>query len=191
MNYSTMKLSTLRKMAKELKVEGYEEMERVDLIKAVKPKDKPQEPKPEPEETTDELKEGTEDQNEPPKGKLATPEEIEEEEKDEPAPEIGISGGHTPVGSKAEMMKAKLALQPKVRIIIPLEGKEKTGATESVILNGYRLNILKGAYVDVPEQVAEIIMESQHQTRIASDELKRLDGRPMKIEGETPSELSK
>ena len=50
------------------------------------------------------------------------------------------------------------------------------GITESVILNGYRLNIQKGVYVSVPQQVAEIIMESQRQTQMATDIAQKLDG---------------
>jgi hypothetical protein len=86
-------------------------------------------------------------------------------------------------------MKARLALQPKVSIMIPLEGKEKKGSTFPVTLNGYRLNIQKGVYVPVPKQVAEIVMDSQNQTVAAADELKRLDGSPVKFEGNTPSAL--
>jgi hypothetical protein len=36
-----------------------------------------------------------------------------------------------------------------------------------VILNGYRLNIRKGDYVMVPQQVAQVIMESQQKTQEA------------------------
>ncbi len=65
---------------------------------------------------------------------------------------------------KAERMRLHLEAQPKVPIMIPLTPGEVTGSTESVILNGYRLNIRKGEYVHVPEQVARVIMESQQQT---------------------------
>jgi hypothetical protein len=70
---------------------------------------------------------------------------------------------------KAEIMRRKLASQPKVGIMIPLAPGEAKGATESVILNGHRVNILKGEYVMVPEQVARVIMEAQQQTREAID----------------------
>ena len=72
-------------------------------------------------------------------------------------------------GGKAARMKAKLAKQRKVRVIVQLMDGEKRGSTMSVILNGYRLNIQKGVYVDVPEQIADIIMESQQQTVLASE----------------------
>jgi hypothetical protein len=65
---------------------------------------------------------------------------------------------------KAERMRLHLEAQPKVPIMIPLTPGEVAGSTESVILNGYRLNIRKGEYVHVPEQVARVIMESQQQT---------------------------
>jgi hypothetical protein len=68
---------------------------------------------------------------------------------------------------KAEKMRLHLEAQPKVPIMIPLSPGEAAGSTESVILNGYRLNIRKGEYVHVPEQVARVIMESQAQTALA------------------------
>jgi len=61
-------------------------------------------------------------------------------------------------------MRVHLAKQPKIRILIPVEGKEKPGMTVPVTINGYRLNIAKGVYVEVPEQVADMIMKSQKQT---------------------------
>jgi hypothetical protein len=69
------------------------------------------------------------------------------------------------VGSKAEIMKEALSKQPKVRILIPLMPDEKFGVTESVILNGYRLNITKGVYVNVPEQVAQVIVNKMEAER--------------------------
>jgi len=65
-------------------------------------------------------------------------------------------------------MLENLASQVKVRFVVPLEGKETSGkAIETCILNGVRLNILKGKYVDLPQQVAEILAESYHGTRAA------------------------
>ncbi len=69
-----------------------------------------------------------------------------------------------PAGGKAEIMRRKLASQPKVPIFIPLQGNEPFGSTYPMILNGYRLNIKKGMYVHVPKQVAEVYMASQQQT---------------------------
>jgi hypothetical protein len=70
--------------------------------------------------------------------------------------------------TKAERMKANLESQPKVRIMINLEGKEVRGkSVETVILNGYRLNIPKGVYVDVPQQVADVIANYQSATEDA------------------------
>src|SRR5262245_60366750 len=74
-----------------------------------------------------------------------------------PAMDSSIKQGHAPVGSKAEMMRQKLAAEPKVRILIPLANGEKPGVTQSVILNGYAMYIRKGDYVNVPESVAEVL----------------------------------
>lgn len=71
--------------------------------------------------------------------------------------------------SKALAMKENLSKQQKVRIFVPLEGKEKKGTQLPVTLNGYRVNVPKGLYVDVPEQVGDVIAESLNQTQAATD----------------------
>lgn len=68
-----------------------------------------------------------------------------------------VQEGRVAVGSKAEAMKAKLAAEPKVRILVPLGAGEKPGVTQSVILNGYPMYIRKGDYVEVPKSVAEVL----------------------------------
>jgi len=73
--------------------------------------------------------------------------------------------------SKAQRMQAKLEKQPKIRMMIPLMGKEKKGQVfESVIINGYRTGHKgegtdwpKGVYINVPKQVADILEESLNQ----------------------------
>lgn len=76
---------------------------------------------------------------------------------------------------KQQKMKEMLSKQPKVRIYVPLEGKEVPGTQLPVTLNGYRVNVPKGMYVDVPQQVADIIMESLNQTELATHIPQRLD----------------
>ena len=74
--------------------------------------------------------------------------------------------------SKKERMKKILAKQPKIRMMIPLTGKEVKGqAFESVIINGYRTGHKgegtdwpKGVYVDVPKQVADMLEKAYNQT---------------------------
>lgn len=86
--------------------------------------------------------------------------------------------------SKMERMRAKLMAQPTVKVLVPLEGKEKkgvvdwvynertkrkeqvyrSGAVLPVQLNGFRYFIAKGVYQDVPEQIAQVITESYNQT---------------------------
>lgn len=68
---------------------------------------------------------------------------------------------------KKEAMRKNLESQERVTVMIPLEGKEKPGTMYSVILNGYPVYIPKGVYVDVPRQIADIVQESQQQTRNA------------------------
>ena len=85
--------------------------------------------------------------------------EIKEEPKADEAKEKDLEGLND-----AQKTKIRLSKQPKVRIIIPKEKTESKGATLPVTINGYRLNIPKGVYVEVPEQVAQIVMESEQQT---------------------------
>ena len=67
-------------------------------------------------------------------------------------------------GSKAKTMKGVLLKQEKVRIFVPREPKEDPSIKQSITLNGYRLDFPKQTYIEVPEQIAEVIMESQRQT---------------------------
>lgn len=69
--------------------------------------------------------------------------------------------------SKVDIMRKKLASQPVVRMYLPLEGQEKVGTTHPVIINGLRINVPKGVYVDLPQQVADILRESFQQTEDA------------------------
>lgn len=67
------------------------------------------------------------------------------------------------VGSKAAVMKENLLSQPRVSIFIPRVEGEDPKVTLSVNLNGYRLDLPKQVYLELPKQVAEVIMESQRQ----------------------------
>lgn len=70
-------------------------------------------------------------------------------------------------GSKAAIMKAKLLAQHRVRIIIPRGQGEPKSIDHSVNLNGYRLDFPKNVYIDMPTQIADVIMDSQQQTEAA------------------------
>lgn len=63
----------------------------------------------------------------------------------------------------AAITKAKLALEPKVQIVIPLDAGEKKGAYRSVTINGYRCEIKKNVMVSVPKSIAALVM-SAYQT---------------------------
>lgn len=84
--------------------------------------------------------------------------------------------------NKAQIMKEKLALQPKIRIFMPLEGREKPGTLFPVTINGHRMYVPKGMYVDVPEQVADIIKDSLQQTEAAIHNDKEITGNAKKEE---------
>lgn len=78
-------------------------------------------------------------------------------------------------GSKAYAMKQHLLKQDKVRMLVASgnDGFAKT-VPFSVTLNGYRLDFPKRTYLDVPEQIARIIMKNQKQTDAALETM-RLD----------------
>lgn len=71
---------------------------------------------------------------------------------------------------KKEETARNLAKQDKVRIMIPLRDGEARNTYESVIINGYRMDIKKGVFVDVPQQVAEILAESYELTLHAGED---------------------
>lgn len=77
--------------------------------------------------------------------------------------------------SKAQKMKENLAEQEKIQIFVPLEGKEKPGTQLPVTLNGHRVNVPKGVYVKVPQQVAQIVMDSLNQTEASTNIPQRID----------------
>src|SRR3990167_1467162 len=178
MSFTDKKTAELRKIAEERGLKNFAALNRKQLLAALES---------EPEAESGETPENESSPEEKPEKAESKDEPESEEEVEAPAPtpapvarvtNSGVKEAHFQPGSKAEKMKAALALQPKVSIMIPLASGEKSGRgiTESVILNGYRLNIQKGVYVSVPQQVAEIIMESQRQTQMATDIAQKLDG---------------
>jgi len=80
-----------------------------------------------------------------------------------------------PKGSKAEAMKKFLLSQPRVRFFIPRPQGEDVSIRQSVCLNGYRLDFPKQSYVDLPQSVADVLMESLQQTEEALQR-NRIDG---------------
>ena len=91
---------------------------------------------------------------------------------------------------KADRMAKLLEKQPKVRVLIPLEPKEKVGVVKEVrergtiqyryvsgavwskTFNGYKVILPKGTYVTVPEQIADNIAKELDQTQRAGEHLK-------------------
>lgn len=56
--------------------------------------------------------------------------------------------------------KQKLAAEPKVRMMIPLDPGEKAGAYRTVLINGYRFDVRKNTMVDLPQSVAALLTKS-------------------------------
>jgi len=102
--------------------------------------------------------------------------------------------------TKVDRMRAFLADQPTVRVLVPLEGDEKQGVVKEVngqmvtvsgavwskTFNGYRVCIPKGKYVNVAQSIADNIEQEYHQTTHAGDQWK-LD----RVKSETGELVSK
>lgn len=73
-------------------------------------------------------------------------------------------GGLT-LSERAEMTKLKLAKEPKIMAVIPLDAGEKPGAVKTVTINGYRIEIKKNHPVELPKTVWELIM---HNMKVSS-----------------------
>lgn len=77
-----------------------------------------------------------------------------------------------PAGGKAKAMKDSLLVQGRVRVLIPVDSGSDPSVPFSVCLNGYRLDLPRNQYIDVPQQVAEVIMNSHSQTVRALEQFK-------------------
>ena len=78
-------------------------------------------------------------------------------------PLLGSKLSDPDVGSKSAGMKKFLLSQPKVSIFVPKAETEDPKVQLSVNLNGYRLDFPKNVYLEVPQQIAEVIRESLNQ----------------------------
>lgn len=92
------------------------------------------------------------------------------------ASRLGVSYVPPAPGSKAEKMKKNLLGQTTVRVIVPRQQNEAPGIPLSVNLDGYRLDFPKQRYIDVPQQIAEVIMDSLSQTEAAFENMQRRHG---------------
>lgn len=74
--------------------------------------------------------------------------------------------------SKRIKMKKWLDSQPKEGFVVPLEFGEKPGAYETVVMNGHRMNIMKGVRVSLPIPVINHLLECYNMTAIAGGDYK-------------------
>lgn len=72
---------------------------------------------------------------------------------------------------KEKLMKEYLEKQPKAGYAIPLDIGERIGAYLTVTMNGYRLSIMKGRVVQLPQPVIDLLSESFAQTQAAGADL--------------------
>lgn len=104
------------------------------------------------------------------------------EAKAEKAEAAGPSGTGVREGSHAvaayndrvALTKKKLWAGELTKFIIPLMPGEKPGASESVSINGYQLNIKKGAMVEIPVPVAKILAK-HYQVEMEAGQEMRID----------------
>lgn len=97
----------------------------------------------------------------------AEPEQPAEEAAPEPATpkanrvsDADVAKAHM---TDAQKMKKHLDAQPKVKVMIPFDAGVDGSVAKKipfiVNLNGYRYEIQRGVFVEVPQQIAEIVME--------------------------------
>lgn len=84
----------------------------------------------------------------------------------------GVKYSAPAVGSKAETMKKILLAQPRIRFFIQRGQNESPKVLQTVNLNGYRLDLPKNAYMDLPEQVCNVLMDSLKQTESALNQFR-------------------
>lgn len=131
-----------------------------------------------PAETQDEPEEETaEEEDEGAEGGVETAEEAPEEEA-KPAAKVTDKEVEKQLRGDAAKMKAHLDKQPKVAVMIPLEVGVAPEVAEKVPfvvnMNGYRFQIKRGTFVEVPRQVAEMVKERlESEGKIGRD--KRID----------------
>jgi len=62
------------------------------------------------------------------------------------------------IGRKRQAMKAQLAAQPTVRVVLPVRSHANDTAPVRVELNSYVLFLQRGVPIDVPEQIYDLLM---------------------------------
>ena len=89
----------------------------------------------------------------------------------DPKTGVNLVLAYRPSGEKAVRMSNVLASQPKVMTILPCEDGEIAGkAVCQKTINGFRIDIVKGVYVEIPKQMAEEIQQSHRDTIKAYDQ---------------------
>lgn len=78
--------------------------------------------------------------------------------------------------SKAGVMREKLKREPTVRMLIPRVDGESKSIQQSIGLNGYKLELPKNTYVDLPMSIANVIRNSQKQVEDAYEEMEAKHG---------------
>jgi len=86
--------------------------------------------------------------------------------------DFGINHEAFPRGGKAEAMFNFLVERPKKPAIYPFAIGEKVGAVATLQRNGLKINVLKGVVINVPDEIADAIAESQQQNIMATETVK-------------------
>lgn len=132
-------------------------------------------------ETTEEAQE--ESQAEP---EVEAEVEVEEPEVAAQPPEVNPTA-HTPqvevpveddkvrYEKRAHKMKEVLQSQPQVSFMIPLGIGERKGAYDTVQINGYKLTIMKGTMVKLPQQVVDLLA-AKYEVEMSAGADARIDG---------------
>ena len=71
---------------------------------------------------------------------------------------------------KAKTTRDKIMAEPKIKFLVPLDINEKQGTILPVTINGWRLNIPKGIFIDLPQSIAVMLAEKYQITSEAGKE---------------------
>ena len=156
--YEEVKYNDLKKLAKERNLEATGTKE--DLIARLEANDGGEAVETPAPEVKGDSEQGAVTENET---NVAAPEAPQEATVSPQEEKVAEKDADRALRADAKKMKENLDKQPKVRLMIPFEAGEKPESGKKVPfhvnLNGYAMDFPRGEFIDVPEQVAQVIFE--------------------------------
>lgn len=111
----------------------------------------------------------------------ASPKSVGEANSDKPKQKSGNDDAD--FDRTVNSVRKQLEAEDKRRILIPLMPGEPANTYQPFNINGYRVNVKKGVYVEVPATIADISEESFRQTEAAGTNLESsFNGNNLKLD---------